>query len=307
MSLERLLNELSNLESPLSMRRLAYLSSLSRQEGEALAQTWKELPLPRRRQVVSKLVDLAEDNPGLNFDTVFRICLDDQDEEVRVKAIEGLWECEERWLIDALLQLLASDPSPKVRAGASSALGRFILLAELGKLRPTDGERIEKALLATIAQPEEPTQVRRRAVEAIAPRSLEQVTSIIEEAYRSPEREMRASALYAMGRNCDARWLPTLVQELDSADNEMRFEAANACGEMEDPRAVPHLIPLIEDFDLQVQLAAIWALGKIGGERARQALRSHRRDPDERIRHATQEALAELEANEDPLRLDIEV
>ena len=42
------------------------------------------------------------------------MCLKDQDEEVRGKAIEGLWEYEDRSIIAGLVQILRSDRSPEV-------------------------------------------------------------------------------------------------------------------------------------------------------------------------------------------------
>ena len=77
------------------------------------------------------------------------------------------------------------------------------MLAELGELRPEDGEKVQKALLSAIGNQEEQLEVRRRAIEAISPLSLSKVKDIIRQAYESEDARMRASALYAMGRNCD--------------------------------------------------------------------------------------------------------
>ena len=57
-----------------------------------------------------------------------------RDPEVREKAIEGLWEDEDRLLISTLCDLTKDDPSPKVRAAAAMALGKFAILAQDGKL-----------------------------------------------------------------------------------------------------------------------------------------------------------------------------
>ncbi len=77
-------------------------------------------------------MDLAEEEPKLNFDAIFHACLLDPDEIVRVRAIEGLWEYENNSIIDRFITMLKEDCQESVRAAAAQALGRFALLAELG-------------------------------------------------------------------------------------------------------------------------------------------------------------------------------
>lgn len=306
MSLERYLDELSDEDKPLISSSLANLSSLSPDELTLFLKAWSGMDRARQRQIVNKLVGLAEENLTLNFDDIFRACLGDPDEEVRVKAIEGLWECEDRSLIDPLITLLRDDRKEAVRAAAAMALGKFALLAELEKLRPEDGAKVEQALLTVIDDREEQLEVRRRAVEAIAPLSLPKVTEIIQEAYQSDDARMRVSALYAMGRSGDPAWLPILIGELSSLDAEMRFEAAGACGQLGEEEAVPYLIRLIHDIDSQVQLSAIAALGNIGGIEAEEALRECLEHPEERIRDAAAEALGEIEFVKEPFSFRLE-
>ena len=88
----------------------------------------------------------------------------------------------------------------------------------------------------------------------------------------------RVSALYAMGRTYDARWLGTLIDELEAEESEVRFEAARALGELGRGEAVPELIGRLDDEDRPVRLAAVIALGQIGSRSATNALREHRAD-----------------------------
>jgi len=300
LSLEKCLADLSDEDKRLARSRLGDLSDLSPDELELFRKAWARIGVVRRRQIVDKLVELAEEDPKLNFDDIFHACLHDPDETVRVRAIDGLWECENRSLIVPLITLLREDDEESVRAAAAIALGKFALLAELGKLRPEDGERVQEALLSAIDDQTEQPEVRRRAIEAIAPLNLPRVKDIICQAYTSDDAKMRASALYAMGMNCDPIWLITLVKELGSQDAEMRFEAAVACGALGDEQAVPHLIQLISDMDSQVQLSAIAALGQIGGGEAQEALRRCLEHPDEHIREAAKEALDEADFEPEP-------
>ena len=56
------------------------------------------------------------------------------------------------------------------------------------------------------------------------------------------------------------------------------------------------------DPDREVQLAAIHALGEIGGTGRKVALKAMLYEGDDELREAVQEAMAEIEFNEDPLR-----
>lgn len=300
MSLEKYLAELSDESKPLVSPKLANLSALSPEEQRLFLEAWAKMGFKRRRQIASRLVELAEENFKLNFDDTFLACLQDRDEIVRVKSIEGLWECENRYLIDPLITMLREDSKESVRAAAAIALGKFAMLAELGKLRPDDMAKVERALLDVIDDQEEQLEVRRRAIETIAPLSLPKVTEIIQQAYQSDDPRMRVSAIYAMGRNSDPAWLPMLVKELSSPDAEIRFEAAGACGELGEESAMPHLARLIHDLDSQVQLSAIAALGQIGGSEAEAALQECLNHLNEHIRQAAGEALEELGFGKDP-------
>jgi HEAT repeat protein len=262
---------------------------------------WEDLPVERRHELLSRMSDIADDDPELDFNAMFRLGLHDPDSDIRIQAVEGLWECQDRWLIDELIELMQDDPEDEVRSTAASNLGKFALLGELEEILPRDSERVRTALLAQIKRDGETLEVRRRAVEAISPYSDDEINDLIREAYYHADLKMRASALYAMGVHCDPAWLPVLLKELKSPEAELRYEAARACGEMEDERAVSALAEIVRDEDLQVRTTAIEALGRIGGNAARRLLRRLVTDQDETIREAAREALEELESFENPL------
>ncbi len=302
MVLERYLTELQDTNTPLSTARLIHLSAMTPEEVECFRRSWTKLDLERRRQVLSRLVDIIEDNSDLDFSAVFRVCLQDPDEDIREKAIAGLSDSEDRSLIDPLIALMLNDPRERVRAAAAVALGRYTMLAELGKLLSRDGPKLEKALLSVIENGAGSIEVRRRAIEAIAAFSdLPRVKEILREAYSSPDSKMRGSALFGMGRNCDSQWLPIMVKSLSSEDPELRYEAAGACGELGEEAAVPYLLPLARDPESQVRDAAIQSLGAIGGPTAKKALLQLRQSANGHVREAAEEALQKLEAEEDPL------
>lgn len=301
--LEDYLAELADLSTPLVASRLSELSDLSPEEIESFEREWLNIDVVRQRQIVSRLVELAEDNLELDFDDVFRSCLAAADSEIRVKAIEGLGQCEEPSLIDPLIALLLGDLEDAVRAAAGSALGRFALLGELGKLPEGGAEKVEEALLTAYQNRNEQLDVCCRVLEAIGPLSKPRVEELIRQAYQSDNLELQASALCAMGRNCSPDWLPILLQELGSPHPRLRFEAVRACAELEAEEAVPQLVELIEDSDNEVQFSAIRALGEIGGTEAREALQQCVECDEELVSEAAEEALEEMGFWEDPLSL----
>jgi len=298
--LAEILAHIANISQPLSNAELGELSDLSANELKDFEAVWTRLDTERKRQILARLEELSEDNVELNFDRIYRSAIYDKDDAVRREAVEGLWENCEPSLVRPLLRLVHQDPASEVRSAAATALGRFALLAEHQKISSENRSRISQALMAVIHNQDEPINVRRRALEAIAPFSLPEVTQVIWEAYRREEPGLRISSVYAMGRNCDLLWMPTVLKEMDNDDPEMRYEAATAAGELGEAEAVPRLIELTHDADMEVKLAAIQALGRIGGLEAKQRLRTLIAGKSQAIRDAAEHAMAEIEAYEEP-------
>jgi len=294
-SFEKLLQQIGDSEKRLSVSSLYGLSGMGNAESLLFQSVWPSMAVERRRQIINFLVEIAEASFEVNFDRVFCLCLGDEDEEVRAAAIEGLWEDDDTALIGSLISLLRDDPSISVRAGAAGALGRYVLLGELGRIEVRPFDLVQKALLETIRSPLEDLEVRRRAIEAIAYSSHEGVHEIIEAAYYDEDERMRTSAVFAMGRSADLYWSDLVINELESSRPEMRYEAAMASGELEMAAAIPLLANLVNDPDREVLEAAIWALGQIGGNEARRILYDCYREGDEFLCEAVEEALEQLE------------
>ncbi len=301
LSIQQAISNLVNSDEPLLNSRLADLSNLNPGKLRLVEGAWLKVEPKRRQQIMHRLVELAEDNPELNFDSVFKRRLGDEDAEVRRLAIEGLWENEEPSLLEPLIRLLHQDSSEQVQAAATTALGKFAILAEHEKLRSCHASRICQALLSVIDDTTKPVEIKRRALEAASPLNLPEVKEAIIQAYQSHNPRLKISSVYAMGKSYDDSWLPMIVNELASADAEMRYEAVMACGELEEEAAVPSLVKLIDDPDAEVQLATIQALGKIGGSQAKRCLKKCLGSSEEEIRQAAEESLYELESAEDPL------
>lgn len=292
--IEQLLEKLNDETQMIPIAGLYELSGLNHEETELFSAAWPGIPTSQRRKVCSHLIDIAEANFEADFDAVFRVCFTDEDELVRVHAIEGLWESEDIGLIRPLLKFLRDDPSVAVRAAAATSLGRFVLLGELEKLTPTLKNAISEALWEVIYLDEEDVEVRRRAIESIAYSGEEAVAEVIADAYTSDDERMRVSAMFAMGRSADLRWKNTVLQELTNPNPGMRYEAARASGELELREAVSSLRGLVGDNDREVQEVALWALGQIGGAEARRILEACYEEADEILCEVIEDAFGEL-------------
>lgn len=292
---EKLLQQIGDTENRLSISSLYGLSGMDRAETLLFQKAWPLIAVERRCQIINLLVEIAEASFEVNFSPVFRFCLGDEDESVRVAAIEGLWENHDTALLNPLISLLRDDPSISVRARAATSLGRYVLLGELDKIKAQHFTLVQEALLETIRSPVEHLEVQRRAVEAIAYSSEDDVQEIIETAYYDEDERTRTSAVFAMGRSADHSWSDLVINELENSRSEIRYEAAMACGELELAVATPLLANLVNDPDREVQGAAIWALGQIGGNEARRILYDCYREDDEFLCEAVEEALEQLE------------
>ena len=305
MNLQTYLAELANSGRPLLASKLANLSQLSPEERDEFEALWPRIEPDRRLQILGMMNELAEDNPELNFHTVDFVSLHDPDPRIRAAALDGLWEYDERDLIPVLIEFLRGDEDAHVRAEAALGLGRFVVLGEFGSVYPPDLTLIEDALSESIGDAAEAEEVRARALEAIGACSEPWVSDLISDAYTSGSQRMQVSAIHAMGRSCDADWLPDIIQQLQNDDPEVRYEAATAAGTIGDEAAVPHLAFLVHDEDSEVQQVAIEALGEIGGPEARGVLLRVLSSGDERAGEIAREALASMElagaAGEDEL------
>ncbi len=260
------------------------LSDLESTEVDKLERAWPDVSLNKRRGLIEDLGELAEANYEVDFTNIFRLALEDEDAEVRRAAVQALWEAEDVTLMAPLIDLLDKDPDAEVRAAAASALGRFVYMGEVEELQPTQLRRVEETLLAAVNGRDE-SEVRRRALEALAFSSRDEIPDLIQAAYDSPDQQFRVSALFAMGRSADERWSDIVLAETVNTDNELRFEAVRSAGELELDQAVGPLRKLLKDPDLQIREAAIWSLGQIGGQEARKALEDlleRTRDDDQR-------------------------
>jgi HEAT repeat protein len=298
-SIRKLIDEIADKNKILTSSSLADLSQMTTADLPYFERAWGTIDTTRRRQIISRLVELAKDNAELNFDLIYKHGLSDTDAAVKAGAIDGLWENGDPSLIKIFVKIMQNDTSDDIQASAASALEKFSVLVECGEIRQIYRTTLSQALLAIINDTSKSVEVRRRALEAIAPLSVPAVRESIKKAYESRDERFIISAIYAMGRTCNNAWLPILYREMDNADAEIRYEAAGACGEIGMEESVSHLVEHIHDPDIEMRMAVIQSLAKIGGSEAKKSLQRVARDENIAIREAIEQALSEIDTMED--------
>jgi hypothetical protein len=294
------LESLREPEAPLARRDLAAFANLDSDQLAAFADVWRTLPESRRIEIVKTMQSLAEENVDLNFRAVFWHCLNDPGATVRAVAADGLWEDENTTTMRRLLDLL-NDPAGEVRMAALLSLSHFAYLATIDELPPHAASTLHDRLLTVAADPEQPPDVQRRAVENLGYfADSSEAQAEVGRAYASSTSRMRESALLAMGRSMRADWFTVIERELQSSLPSLRFAAAQAVGELGDDgeTLLMALLPLVDDDDTEVATMAIWALGQVGGPHAKRVLQRLIRIRDTARSEAAQDALDELALGE---------
>lgn len=279
--LQSLLEDLSSGRVP-PATRLSVLSDLARDDAVALRSAWPAFPLRTRRALLAQAAELAEDDFGLDFAAVGRVALDDDDPSIRALGVEALWESTDRATGERLRSLLETDPSDEVRSAAATALRQFVVLREFEEMDAATGDAIVNSLRHVAEDRAAASGLRARAVEALGPRSLSWVATIITDAYYDDDRALQLAAINAMGGAADPVWLQYVFDQLESDDPVFRFEAAVAAGDIASEDAVEPLVPLLDDEDADVVIATIEALAQISGPLAIERLKEYQvRAPEE--------------------------
>lgn len=266
-SIQDLINALMDLEHQFPSRLLYQFSDLSTSEQNTLANCWSKVPLQRRQTFLQDLVSLAENDPVLMYEAVARIALDDEDTDVCISAIDLLFDSEDRHLIPIYLRLLADQTrSEALRAAVANALGPYVYMGEVEKIRAEVLHEIEEILIR--AYNEDVSElVRRRALEALGYSSREEIPAMLRKAAAMRDDLWLESAMFAMGRSADEQWEASVLENLEHENLAVRIQAVHAAGELALKKARRNLlraIDLVDDDELRHEI--IWALAQIGGE-----------------------------------------
>ncbi len=248
----------------------------------------------------TKLVELASIDTSLEFECIFKAGLAHSYNQVRATAALGLAETGDTAAVSRVLDLLTGDDDDEVRTAAATTIGSFAALASEGRLTERLRDRIFAALSEILDAPDASSELWRRSLEAVGAFGDARVNGYIERAQVSDASEFKRSALIAMARTSDPRWLDFITKELENGDSSVRFEAVNALGEIGEESDAFYLEEPLDDQDLLVQLAAVAAAEKIAGPAAKRLLQIAGESPEPTVATAAAAALSGI-ANEDSL------
>lgn len=267
--LESLIDE-SRLFPPAYLHRFSDLSSA---DLNSLKDVWEQVPATRRESLLEDLEDLYDADTLVSFDELARFALVDENARVRASALRLLWDYQGTDLIPVFSRLLEKDPDEIVRALAASLLGQYIFLGELEQISASSLHAIEEQLFQTI-ESSETKLVRRRALESLGYSSRDEVDPIITNAFESGDPEWMASALFAMGRSNDEKWVPIVMEMLDHHERDVQIEAVRASGTLEIEKARKPLLQMIKAGidDPELRTTVAWSLSQIGGDQVGAAL-----------------------------------
>lgn len=287
-------------EGWLLLNNLRQLSAATPEEVDSFMSVWAGLAERHRFQLAGALVDAAVSGE-LSLEPLFEVILEDESAEVRCAALEGLDEVVDSRLADKLVVMLATDPEAQVRADVATLLGLYLSECEGVEEEERDTRRrVEDALLEAINTDSEEVLVRQRALEAYGYAEDPYVDEVIMDSYDGDEDEMRASAVFAMGRRMDEEWLTIVHREMDSELAEMRLAAIYAAAHIGSGASVPYLLRVIgEDVSEDVRIAAVYGLAEIESPEAERLLQDLLESNDEVILAAATEALEMWTTRED--------
>jgi len=300
-TITEIIQALLDTEKPFPASLLYAFSDLEQQECTQLLEVWEQIPLQRRRALMDDLSEMAERDDLMLFEEVGRIALEDSDPQVKVSAIDLLFQAEDTRLLPKFLSLLKEHESADVRAAAANVLGPYVYMGEFDRIHAEQLRRIENALLK--AHHEDASElVRRRALESLGYSSRNEVPDLVRAAYATQETGWLESAFFAMGKSADEQWKDLVLAHLKDENLLVRLQAVHAAGELGLAGARASLLRVLErEFDItDLRREAVWALGQIGGEGVEKALDRllERLDDDEDI-DLVEEALDQLNFTED--------
>jgi HEAT repeat protein len=205
------------------------------------------------------------------------LALKERDAATRARALWALGQLRDlRGLRPTIAAL--KDASPQVRQQAAQVLGRFGDLRAVPALLVAAGDSepgVRYASITTLTYLED----------------MRAVPVLIGVLAKEEESELRAAAIYALGRLWDPRSVEPLTAALRDRQARVRWEAAEALTWARDPRATPALIAQLGDPEFLAVEAAAKALTWRGNAAAVEPLIAMLRHADPERRATAAEAL----------------
>lgn len=270
LSFQNILDHLLDSKKEIPHSHLQFYSDLDPKSLRLFLDIWSSVKPARQVLLLDELLANLETDNIVSYMEIGRSLLDDEDGEVRARAIRLLAESDDPNLATKLTDILLNDADLAPRMEAANLLGEFILLGELEKLPGSIQSKAEDALISIVRREDNPT-LRKRSIEALGYSSRLELAGLIESAFQRADPTWVASALRAMGRSHDERWNEDVIGMLLNDDPQIRFAAVEAAGELCIEDAGPILLQMLEEEeeDDDVVAAAIWSISQIGSDDAR--------------------------------------
>src|SRR5687768_14613967 len=107
---------------PIVRRELRGLSDIGREYEDEFFNAWQGIEESRRRELARIMGELAEESVDFDFRDVFTALLRDSNPEVRLSAVEGLWQDDRPRTMRHLLTMLEREQDNAVRAAVALSL-----------------------------------------------------------------------------------------------------------------------------------------------------------------------------------------
>lgn len=326
--------------------RRAAAQALARLEGPVellrrLGEGWWEEPPEQRALLVELLASLGD----FRLSTLLVAAAHDPERLVRLAALRGLTALADGSVARDVAPLV-EHPDPQTRSlvarllarvgGVVGARGCVRLLNDpvwavrrdvCAALRDHPLPGLLLPLVGRLEDLSEPSEVRFKAVEALAATGERAAVGPLLRALEDPDPQVSSSAAYhlgdlrdvsaleplvrylrarhdaeyahagaavSLGLLGDPRAVPALVEALADDRAAVRGWAAQALGRLEQPAAVEALLRALEDGHAEVRAQASWALGRLGDRRAVGPLLARLAEPEPRVRALAAAALGAL-------------
>ena len=228
------------------------------------------------------------------FEPIYCRLMDDDSPKVRQAAVVAMWDLADPKHIDLLMNKVEGDPDVEVRGKAASVLGIYIYEAVVNEsLEESKYIAVRRFLMDVARDENEALLVRRMAIEALSFENSEDTQDLIAWAYEHPNKDVKMSAVFAMGRSQNPVWHNAILRELEARDRQLRLEAVNAASEAELSAATPVLRNLATCSDKELRTSALWALAHTRGPGALETIEMCALDKDEDVRRVAEEAIEE--------------
>ena len=226
------------------------------------------------------------------FDQELLEILNDDDNDVREAAVEGLAQVKDVSIVLPLMEVLKDKASDSnVRRAVVEALGE------------TDDRSIVPVLVEVLKDNTSASSVRRAAVEVLGQTDDRSVVPVLLEVLRnkSENSDVRRAVVETLGQIGDQSVIPMLVDALKVFDpfGLVRRAAVEALGQIGDQSVISVLVEVLKDkaSDSDIRRAAVEALGQIGDQSVISVLVEVLKDKasDSDIRRAVVKSLGQIE------------